>query len=86
MERQQALSGARQVHKFDQEADQTIHWLQEKETLGAAMEQEDLTHADMATVKSQMQKHNEFVHGLKAVEKQVRKFMKVKTQNPFPGD
>uniref|UniRef100_A0A1I7X9F8 PH domain-containing protein n=1 Tax=Heterorhabditis bacteriophora TaxID=37862 RepID=A0A1I7X9F8_HETBA len=70
-ERQQALAGARQVHRFDQEADQTLNWLQDKEATGVAMEREDLSHADLIAITTQMQRHDEFVHGLKAVEKQV---------------
>ncbi|KAK6022938.1 spectrin repeat-containing domain protein, partial [Ostertagia ostertagi] len=70
-ERQQALAGARQVHRFDQEADETLNWLQDKEATGVAMENEDLAHADLATIKIQMQRHEEFVHGMRAVEKQV---------------
>ncbi|KAK6037112.1 spectrin repeat-containing domain protein, partial [Cooperia oncophora] len=70
-ERQQALAGARQVHRFDQEADETLNWLQDKEATGVAMENEDLAHADLATIKVQMQRHEEFVHGMRAVEKQV---------------
>ncbi|XGW05367.1 hypothetical protein V3C99_016045 [Haemonchus contortus] len=70
-ERQQALAGARQVHRFDQEADETLNWLQDKEATGVAMENEDLAHADLASIKVQMQRHEEFVHGMRAVEKQV---------------
>ncbi|CAP39687.2 Protein CBR-SMA-1 [Caenorhabditis briggsae] len=70
-ERKQALNGARQVHRFDQEADQTLNWLQDKEATGVAMEQEDLSRADLASVKAQLQRHDEFMHGMKAVEKQV---------------
>ncbi|CAB3398580.1 unnamed protein product [Caenorhabditis bovis] len=70
-ERKQALHGARQVHRFDQEADQTLNWLQDKEATGVAMEQEDLSRADLASVKAQLQRHDEFMHGMKAVEKQV---------------
>ncbi|KJH48207.1 spectrin repeat-containing domain protein [Dictyocaulus viviparus] len=70
-ERQHALAGARQVHRFDQEADETLNWLQDKEATGVAIENEDLAHADLATIKIQMQRHEEFVHGMRAVEKQV---------------
>ena len=69
--RQNCLNGAKQVFQFDQEADETINWLQEKEVLGVAMEQEDLSQADLNMIKAQMQKQDEFFHGLKAVEKQV---------------
>ncbi|VDO17118.1 unnamed protein product, partial [Brugia timori] len=37
-ERQQALQGAIQVHKFDQDADETLGWLEEKEAHQVALE------------------------------------------------
>ncbi|WKX88076.1 hypothetical protein Q1695_008025 [Nippostrongylus brasiliensis] len=75
-ERQQTLAGARQVHRFDQEADETLNWLENtlfrnKEATGVARENEDLAHADLATIVVQMQRHDEFVHSMMAVEKQV---------------
>ncbi|CAI4223262.1 unnamed protein product [Auanema sp. JU1783] len=70
-ERQQDMAGAKQIHRFDQEADQLLNWLGDKEATGVALEQEDLSQADLAAVKSQMQRYEEFAHGLKAVEKQV---------------
>ncbi|CAJ0573578.1 unnamed protein product, partial [Mesorhabditis spiculigera] len=70
-ERQQALTGAKQVHRFDQEADETINWLQEKEADGVALENVDLTAADLNTLTSERQRLEEFIHGLTAVEKQV---------------
>ncbi|MFH4980275.1 hypothetical protein AB6A40_006984 [Gnathostoma spinigerum] len=70
-ERQQALQGAIQVHKFDQDADETLGWLEEKEAHQVAMEGEDMTHADLPTLKQLMIKHDEFMHGVAAVEKQV---------------
>lgn len=70
-ERKMALGGARQVHQFDQDADQMLNWLQEKEALEVAMEQEDLSKCDFASVKAQIERHDEFSHGMKAVEKQV---------------
>ncbi len=50
-ERQQALQGAKQVHKFDQEADETLNWLEEKEAMQVIAEQEDLSQADLPTIK-----------------------------------
>ncbi|CAJ0961940.1 unnamed protein product, partial [Mesorhabditis belari] len=70
-ERQQALAGAKQVHRFDQEADETINWLQEKEADGVALENVELAGADLNTLTSERQRLEEFIHGLKAVEKQV---------------
>ena len=37
-----------------------------------ALETEDLALIDLDGVKRQMQKHDEFLHGMKAAEKQVR--------------
>lgn len=85
--RQNCLNGAKQVYQFDQEADETINWLQEKEVLGVAMEQEDLSQADLNVIKAQMQRQDEFVHGLKAVEKQVNELCRdaerLWTQYPY---
>uniref|UniRef100_A0A0N4ZQ51 Spectrin beta chain n=1 Tax=Parastrongyloides trichosuri TaxID=131310 RepID=A0A0N4ZQ51_PARTI len=75
-ERQQALNGAKLVHEFDQTADQTMSWLQEKEAMMAAMEQEDLTNIDLESIKMLYQKHDVFVNGLSAVEKKVDELCK----------
>lgn len=63
------------MHKFDQDADETLGWLEEKEALQVAMESENLDRADIPTLKQLMLKHDEFVHGVLAVEKQVRIFV-----------
>uniref|UniRef100_F1KPH2 Spectrin beta chain n=1 Tax=Ascaris suum TaxID=6253 RepID=F1KPH2_ASCSU len=70
-ERQQALQGAIQVHKFDQDADETLGWLEEKEAHQVAVEGEDISGADLPALKQLMIKHDEFMHGVSAVEKQV---------------
>uniref|UniRef100_A0A1I7ZAM9 PH domain-containing protein n=1 Tax=Steinernema glaseri TaxID=37863 RepID=A0A1I7ZAM9_9BILA len=70
-ERQQALVGAKMVHKFDQDADEMLHWLGEKEALQVAMDSEDLSCADLNDVQRLLQKHEEFARGLVAVERQV---------------
>ncbi|KAK0410555.1 hypothetical protein QR680_005192 [Steinernema hermaphroditum] len=70
-ERQQALVGAKMVHKFDQDADEMLHWLGEKEALQVAMDSEDFSSTDLADVQRLIQKHEEFAHGLVAVERQV---------------
>uniref|UniRef100_A0A0K0EWJ5 Karst (inferred by orthology to a D. melanogaster protein) n=1 Tax=Strongyloides venezuelensis TaxID=75913 RepID=A0A0K0EWJ5_STRVS len=86
-ERQQALNGAKLVHEFDQTADQTMSWLQEKEAMMAAMEQEDLTNIDLESIKMLYQKHNVFVNGLGAVEKKVDELCKNanKLQKDYPA-
>lgn len=63
-----------QVHKFDQDADETLGWLEEKEALQVAMEGEDISRADLSALKQLMNKHDEFMHGVTAVEKQVGNF------------
>uniref|UniRef100_A0A914XIB6 Spectrin alpha chain n=1 Tax=Plectus sambesii TaxID=2011161 RepID=A0A914XIB6_9BILA len=89
-DRQQALLGAKQVHKFDQDADETLNWLQEKEATQVVMEQDDLSQADLAAIKNCLQKHDEFNRGLTAVEKQVNDLCKeaerLETQFPDTKD
>ncbi|EJD74610.1 beta chain spectrin [Loa loa] len=70
-ERQQALQGAIQVHKFDQDADETLGWLEEKEAHQVALEGEDISRADLPALKQLMNKYDEFMRGVTAVEKQV---------------
>uniref|UniRef100_A0A0N4T6E9 PH domain-containing protein n=1 Tax=Brugia pahangi TaxID=6280 RepID=A0A0N4T6E9_BRUPA len=70
-ERQQALQGAIQVHKFDQDADETLGWLEEKEAHQVALEGEDISRADLPALKQLMSKYDEFMRGVTAVEKQV---------------
>ncbi|VDK61916.1 unnamed protein product [Onchocerca ochengi] len=70
-ERQQALQGAIQVHKFDQDADETLGWLEEKEAHQVALEDEDISRADLPALKQLMNKYDEFMRGVAAVEKQV---------------
>uniref|UniRef100_A0A158QA40 Spectrin beta chain n=1 Tax=Enterobius vermicularis TaxID=51028 RepID=A0A158QA40_ENTVE len=70
-ERQQAFEGALQVHKFDEDADETLGWLEQKEALQVAMESEDISRADLPVLKQLLTKYHEFMHGVSAVEKQV---------------
>ncbi|VDM44604.1 unnamed protein product [Toxocara canis] len=58
------------VHKFDQDADETLGWLEEKEAHQVAVEGEDISGADLPALKQLMIKHDEFTHGVSAVEKQ----------------
>uniref|UniRef100_A0A915PUP8 Spectrin beta chain n=1 Tax=Setaria digitata TaxID=48799 RepID=A0A915PUP8_9BILA len=75
-ERQQALQGAVQVHKFDQDADETLGWLEEKEAHQVALEGEDISRADLPALKQLLNKYDEFMRGVTAVEKQVNDLSK----------
>lgn len=55
----QALLGARQVHKFDQDADETLAWLQEKEAV-LLSESDDLGQMDSATIHAKLQRNDVF--------------------------
>ena len=41
-----------QVHKFDQEADETRNWLEEKEAALLVANEEDITHADSRGIQA----------------------------------
>lgn len=58
------------VHKFDEDADETLGWLEQKEALQVAMESEDISRADLPVLKQLLTKYHEFMHGVSAVEKQ----------------
>lgn len=66
--RQEALSGAKQVHVFDRNADETVAWINEKE---AALYTDDFGQ-DLEGVRSSARKHAGFEHDLAAVKEQVR--------------
>ena len=68
--RQEALSGAKLVHVFDRNADETVAWINEKE---AALYTEDYGQ-DLETVRSLARKHAGFEHDLAAVKEQVGRF------------
>ncbi|KAI6189412.1 Karst [Aphelenchoides bicaudatus] len=70
-DRQQALQDAQKIHIFDQEADEILIRLEEKEAHVVASDSEDLTNIDLATVKGLCQKHDEFLKSLHGIEKQV---------------
>ncbi|CDW52048.1 protein sma d; protein sma c; protein sma b [Trichuris trichiura] len=59
-DRQQALLGALQVHKFDQEADETLNWLQEKEAQ-IVSESDDVGQSDLMTIQAQLQRNDIFM-------------------------
>lgn len=54
--RQEALTGAKQVHVFDRNADETITWIQEKE---AVLSSEDYGH-DLESIQIMIRKHDGF--------------------------
>lgn len=70
VERNQALLGAKQVHKFDQEAEETSAWLQEKEALLLAAT-DDFTNTDQSSIATLLHRHDAFMRELTAVEKQI---------------
>ncbi|XP_071547281.1 spectrin beta chain, non-erythrocytic 5 isoform X4 [Panulirus ornatus] len=65
--RQEALAGAKQVHVFDRNADETISWIAEKD---AFISSEDYGH-DLETIQSLARKHQGFERDLAAVKEQV---------------
>ena len=66
--RQEALSGAKQVHVFDKNADETIMWIGEKEALFLS---EDLGQ-DLETIQSLLDRQDGFKRDLDAIEGQVK--------------
>ncbi|XP_017763084.1 PREDICTED: spectrin beta chain, non-erythrocytic 5 isoform X2 [Eufriesea mexicana] len=69
--RQDALAGAKQVHMFDRTADETISWIQEKET---ALSSDGYGH-DLETIQALVRKHQGFETDLGAVKEQVELLM-----------
>nr|XP_022910961.1 spectrin beta chain, non-erythrocytic 5 isoform X3 [Onthophagus taurus] len=65
--RKEALIGARQVHVFDRTADETIGWIQEKES-NLNM---DVYAQDLEGIQAMVRKHNTFESELKAVKEQI---------------
>lgn len=65
--RQDALAGAKQVHVFDRTADETIQWIQEKETSLVA----DSYGQDLESIQAQVRRHHAFQTELVAVREQV---------------
>ena len=66
--RQEALAGAKQVHVFDRDADETIAWIGEKE---AAISTDDYGH-DLDSIQALVRRHQGFERDLAAVKEQVR--------------
>ena len=65
--RQEALAGAKQVHVFDRDADETIAWIGEKE---AAINTDDYGH-DLDSIQALVRRHQGFERDLAAVKEQV---------------
>ena len=70
-DQQQALLDAKNIHIFDQEADEMLNRLGEKEAQIVSLQGEDLTSIDLEMVNRFVQTHEEFLRGLFVVEKQV---------------
>ena len=70
--RQDALAGAKQVHAFDRDADETIRWIIEKD---AIISSEDYGQ-DLETIQSLARKHHGFERDLAAVKEQVDSVVK----------
>ncbi len=50
-DREQALLGAKQVHRFDHSADETLSWLQDVEAAQIVLELDDLSQASLPAIK-----------------------------------
>merc|ERR1719445_207309 len=66
--RHEALSGAKQVHVFDKNADETISWIGEKEAEMSA----DETGHDLETIQSLLERHQGLQRDLAAIQEQVK--------------
>ncbi|XP_055694009.1 spectrin alpha chain, non-erythrocytic 1 isoform X2 [Lutzomyia longipalpis] len=80
--RQEALAGAKQVHVYDRTADETITWINEKET---GLMSEDYGQ-DLESIQSLIRKHEVFEAELEAVKNQMDIVMKEATKlaDTFP--
>uniref|UniRef100_A0A7E4UVW3 Spectrin beta chain n=1 Tax=Panagrellus redivivus TaxID=6233 RepID=A0A7E4UVW3_PANRE len=67
----QALQDAKNIHIFDQQADEMLIRLGDKEAQIVSQQNEDLTAIDLASVKRFVVSHDEFMRGLFVLEKQV---------------
>ncbi|XP_073969406.1 spectrin beta chain, non-erythrocytic 5 kst isoform X2 [Rhodnius prolixus] len=65
--RQEALAGAKQVHVFDRTADETISWIQEKDSSLTT----DVFGQDLESIQALVRKHEVFQTDLAAVKEQV---------------
>ncbi|KAF6212345.1 hypothetical protein GE061_012867 [Apolygus lucorum] len=65
--RQEALAGAKQVHVFDRTADETIGWIQEKDSSLTA----EGFGQDLESIQALVRKHEVFMTDLAAVKEQV---------------
>ncbi|KAL1131759.1 hypothetical protein AAG570_011372 [Ranatra chinensis] len=71
--RQEALTGAKQVHVFDRAADETIAWIQEKDAVITS----EVYGQDLEEIQAQMRKHHGFQADLAAVKEQVESVTEV---------
>ncbi|XP_040070142.1 spectrin beta chain, non-erythrocytic 1 [Ixodes scapularis] len=70
--RQDALAGAKQVHTFDRNADETISWIYEKE---AMLLSDDFGH-DLESIQALSRHHEGFQRDLAAVQEQVEALLR----------
>ena len=61
------MAGARQIHVFDRNADETVAWILEKD---ASLQSEDFGH-DLESIQTLIRKHLGFERDLAAVKDQV---------------
>ncbi|KAK9716990.1 Variant SH3 domain [Popillia japonica] len=65
--RHEALAGARRVHIFDRTADETIAWIQEKESSLST----DFYGLDLESIQALVRRHNTFESELAAIKEQI---------------
>ncbi|XP_022241663.1 spectrin beta chain, non-erythrocytic 1-like [Limulus polyphemus] len=70
--RQEALVGAKEVHTFDRSADETISWINEKDT---TLSTDEFGH-DLESVLALLRRHEGFQRDLAAVKEQVQSLVK----------
>lgn len=71
--RQDALSGAKLVHVFDRNADETVAWITEKEATLFSLDYGQ----DLEGVQALLRKHAGFEHDLAAVKDQVLRYQSI---------
>ncbi|KAI3422187.1 hypothetical protein GPALN_012720 [Globodera pallida] len=70
-ERQQALVDGKNIHLFDQKADELLERLAEKEAYLVAQANEELAGVELKEVQGQWQRHEDFVNSLNVLGAQV---------------
>ncbi|KAL3084189.1 hypothetical protein niasHT_039315 [Heterodera trifolii] len=70
-ERQQALADGKNIHLFDQKADELLERLAEREAYLVAQGNEQLAEVELKEVQEQCQRHGDFVNSLNVLSTQV---------------